>query len=462
MDGLPTPPGASPMYMMTNHNGTERTNHVAAPPIERLPNELLGDIFTLLRDEPGMKNSLFLVCHYWRLVILQIPQFWSKIVVFPRRVLTSHEAVERLKMLIERSGSMLLEVDWGCLSRSRAALSLQLANCLLERTSVSRWQSLRIGRTGTIPIHKVKGTFSNLRTLMIDHSEEAEALLTLIAASSPKLALLKLPNVGIPSSSEHDFMTGTIGPDTLLRTAVIHRGLNITHISRRLHASSLLHICPLHQLTELIIDRLTSSDMRLGTFCPNLEKLTVRNCVEKCAHLDINLPALRELLFDGPNYYVLCRIDAPKLQTLRIGKPGFNQGNQIQTLPEALDDTLYQLSPTTLHIHCPADIMTITTFIELSPGLRHLEISLYSAKQPWRSIFTSLHRSRTTASQEGQFLGWQLCEYLVSLKIWLHWDRRDVEEVRELAVELLAGRSRGRMRKVTVEWGDGFIVTVDM
>jgi F-box-like len=434
-------------------------NNDRIPALNRLPHEILSDTFLLLHGNPCLKGSISSVCRRWRIVINQTPQIWSKLVVFPRRELCVSAAVERLNMLIDRSGMILLDVEWGCLTRPKAALSFALATCLLERTPVSRWRSLRLGTTGCIPIHKIDGMFENLRNLTLDHSEEAEEFLEVVASTAPKLAFLKLPTAGVTESKEGSFMKELIGPETLLQTAVIYRGLSITHIIQRLHVSFALDICLLPLLRELTLDHLTSFDSHISTLCPNLETLTVRKCVESCSSIELTMPHLRALKFHGPNYSILGRVDAPKLQTLHVAKHGSNQADQMQSLHNALDNPTYQLFPSTLYIDCLCDMATIIQLLQLSPALEHLTVTIHSRREQWQSMLVALGRRRQAPSEGAELLGWQLCEHLATLHISFSWTQSNVEEDQKLAKELLI--SRPMMQKVFLDWIDGYSIAVD-
>jgi hypothetical protein len=461
MAGLQMPPKVGMTHNIDAESSgiQHRGSNDRIPAFNRLPHEILSDIFLLLHGNSCLKGSISSVCRRWKLVINQTPQIWSKLVVFPRRELCVSAAVERLNMLIDRSGMVLLDVNWGCLTRPKAALSFALATCLLDRTPVSRWRSLRLGTTGTIPIHKISGTFENLRDLILDHSEEAEGFLAAVAATAPKLAFLKLPTAGVMESKEGGFMKELISPETLLQTAVIYPDLSITHVIRRLHVSFALNICLLPLLREFTLDHLTSFDSRLGTLCPNLETLMVRKCVENCSNIELTMPNLRALIFHGPNYSILGRVDAPKLQTLHIARHGFCQADQMISLHSALDNPTYQLSPSTLHIDCLCGIATIIQLLQLSPRLQHFTVTIYSHKEQWRSMFIALGRRRRAHSEGAELLGWQLCEHLATLRISFSWAQLDVEEARNLAKELLISRSV--MQRVLFDWIDGYSIVVN-
>ncbi|KAI6117298.1 hypothetical protein EDD16DRAFT_1016699 [Pisolithus croceorrhizus] len=88
----------------------------AVPYIDRLPNELLAEIFLLLKDDVDERTSLASVSRRWRAVLISIPSMWSKFDLdaeydCPAKLLELYLKRSRRAPLTILIGSILPELD---------------------------------------------------------------------------------------------------------------------------------------------------------------------------------------------------------------------------------------------------------------------------------------------------------------------------------------------------------------
>jgi hypothetical protein len=129
----------------------QENNHTISllAPIRHLPAEILSEIFTLAITEYSC-SALHLshVCRSWRLVLLSVSRFWSKVKT------STWTSPEKIECLLERSRRTTLDVEIDTDSDSMACMpdSCQsyVALAILAGTSM-RWRNLAVG---SIPSEK--------------------------------------------------------------------------------------------------------------------------------------------------------------------------------------------------------------------------------------------------------------------------------------------------------------------
>ncbi|KAI6040833.1 hypothetical protein EDC04DRAFT_3089376, partial [Pisolithus marmoratus] len=148
------------------------------PPISRLPNELLAQIFLVLRDK---QKNLAGVSRRWRAVIMDIPSIWSNI----NLDLCKNSVL--LKLHLERS--------------HQAPLTVSLSNYEPELMDIvmphaNRWRALRILGHAMIILNRIFDLkFSSLEFLLVDLERHSTDLLRTIHLRVPALKCLQLQAV---------------------------------------------------------------------------------------------------------------------------------------------------------------------------------------------------------------------------------------------------------------------------
>ncbi|KAI6130651.1 hypothetical protein EDD16DRAFT_1723219 [Pisolithus croceorrhizus] len=153
----------------------------AVPPINRLPNELLAQIFILISDE---RESLATVSRRWRVVIMETPSIWSEIYL-------SHyySRPDLLKLHLDRSRQAPLTIS---LHYNQTELEVVLPH-------VNRIHTLRIfGSASDVFDEFASLAFPSLENLFVDLESNSIDRLLSIYSRSPALKCLELAGLDGP------------------------------------------------------------------------------------------------------------------------------------------------------------------------------------------------------------------------------------------------------------------------
>ncbi|KAI6108582.1 hypothetical protein EDD16DRAFT_69060 [Pisolithus croceorrhizus] len=153
----------------------------AVPPINRLPNELLAQIFLLISDE---RESLATVSRRWRVVIMETPTIWSEICL-------SHyySRPDLLKLHLDRSRQAPLTIS---LHYNQTELEVVLPH-------VNRIHTLRIfGSASDVFDEFASLAFPSLENLLVDLESNSIDRLLSIYSRSPALKCLELAGLDGP------------------------------------------------------------------------------------------------------------------------------------------------------------------------------------------------------------------------------------------------------------------------
>ncbi|KAI6038019.1 hypothetical protein EDC04DRAFT_2896882 [Pisolithus marmoratus] len=148
------------------------------PPISHLPNELLAQIFLILRDK---QKNLAGISHHWHAVIMDIPSIWSNINLD----------------LCKNSVLLKLHLERSC----QAPLMVSLSNYEPELLDIvmphaNYWHTLWILGHAMIILNRISTLkFSSLEFLLVDLQRHSTDLLQTIHLCVPALKCLQLQGV---------------------------------------------------------------------------------------------------------------------------------------------------------------------------------------------------------------------------------------------------------------------------
>jgi hypothetical protein len=433
--------------------------------VVELPWELTRQIFlTFARCESG-HSVLGLICHSWRQVYIQTPQLWTKISVFPLHSIDQQELLTIQEKLLKRSGDLLVDITW---SRSKDKLPEDLKRDLeirfLDTIPPTRWRSLTIRAADSSYLlsgEYLKGQFENLQCLFID-GWVSESFLSAINSSAKNLRWIRL----CPSLTLHQgTLDEVINEHTVLQTRVVLDSLYITTLIRNLEVDTLTEFTiPLTQVTSLRIHCYDHHGSRTNfpDLLPNLTTLHITQCIDAygISFQPISLPNLLALTVGGPDLFILCYFDAPKLQSLTV-TPGPGNAVDINSFERAIDEPTYQLSPDSIFVAFPLDFLCLYHLLSFSPRTRTLSVT--TKPDLFSQLLPLLSRKRATTLSNGQRK--EKLDFVEGLEafhlhLWFVPTIEQIETAKQIASNLMVDPLRSSLILSTVRWAgcDGFRV----
>jgi hypothetical protein len=409
---------------------------------------------------------LGLICHSWRQIYTQMPQLWTKISVFPFHNIDQQGLLTLQEILLKRSGDLLVDITW---SRSKDNLPEELKRELeirfLDTIPPSRWRSLTI-RAVDPSSHllsggHLKGQFENLQCLFID-GWVSEPFLSVINSSAKNLRRIRL----CPSLAPHrTTLDGVINEHTVLQTRMVLDTLYITTLVRNLEVDTLTEFTmPLTQVTSLHVHCYDHHGTRTNfpDLLPNLTNLHISQCIDAygISFQPISLLNLLTLTVGGPDLFILCYFDAPKLQSLTV-TPGPGNAVDINSFERAIDEPTYQLSPDSIFVAFPLDFLCLYHLLSFSPRTRTLSVT--TKLDLFSQLLPLLSRKRATTLSNGQRK--EKLDFVEDLEafhlhLWFVPTTEQTETAKQIASNLMADPLRSSLTLSTVRWAgcDGFRV----
>ncbi|KAI6029845.1 hypothetical protein BKA83DRAFT_4223873 [Pisolithus microcarpus] len=293
----------------------------AVPPINRLPNELLAQIFLLIR---GNAQTLASVSHRWRVVIMGTPSIWTRIWLDQYR-----SRPTLLKLHLDRSGQLPLTVS----------LDSYLPELKVVLPHASRIQTLKISSSASVVLSKFASlAFPSLENLRVRLESNSVNLLSTLCSRSPALKCLTLLGLDKPSLAA-SLTTGLLGNST---------------------PQSTWRIIPAESLTSLSLTGIADSwdFLRDSIHFPILESLEL-NIIDPMSFLEA--------------------IVAPKLECFEFSKPrGTRLVSRRFSGPASKFDNVYRLTfaPVSAEKVDRDALYMAKDFCEVFRGVRHANIHI--------------------------------------------------------------------------------------
>ncbi|PVF98503.1 hypothetical protein CPB86DRAFT_784744, partial [Serendipita vermifera] len=359
--------------------------HHTSPPFKLknvidLPWELTRQIFLTFAQCESNHSILGLICQSWRQVYIETPQLWTRIQVFPSRPIDRDEVFTLQETLIKRSGDLLVDLVWSlpCCELHQEP-KRELEERLLNAIPLSRWQSLTICTiTPFTLLWNFKGKLENLQYLFID-IPVSESFLSAINSSARCLKLIRFSPLCGNLYRGTRILDKVIDEHTTLQTRVVWNSFLITTLVRYLEVDTLGGFTqPLTQLASFHVRNYDYYGPRtnLSSLLPNLADLKISQCIytRGITFTSMSLPNLLTLTVGGPDLFILCYFDAPKLENLSI-TPGMRDVVNINSLEQAMDSPSYQLSPESLSVAFPLNFLCLYHLLSFSPRTKTLSVT---------------------------------------------------------------------------------------
>ncbi|KAI5989580.1 hypothetical protein EDD15DRAFT_2198521 [Pisolithus albus] len=291
----------------------------AVPPINRLPNELLVQIFLLIGYNA---QTLASVSHRWRAVIMGTPCIWTQIWLDQYR-----SRPTLLKLHLDRSGQLPLTIS----------LDSYLPELKVILPHASRIQTLKISSSASVVLSKFASlSFPSLENLRVKLDSNSVSPLSTVCSRSPSLKCLTLLGLDKPS------LAGSL----------------TTGLLRNRTPQSTWRIIPTESLTSLSLTGITDSwdFLRDSIHFPILESL-VLNIIDPMSFLEA--------------------IVAPKLECFEFSKPhGTRLVSRRFNGPASKFDNVYRLTfaPVSAEKVDRDALYMAKDFCEIFRGVRHANI----------------------------------------------------------------------------------------
>ncbi|KIM23422.1 hypothetical protein M408DRAFT_11518 [Serendipita vermifera MAFF 305830] len=412
-------------------------------PVERLPTEILSDIFRF--HDSGISSLLHLthVCRLWRCTALGDASLWTEIRI-PIFEGISELACDRffdmLETQLDRTRGMLLDVTWGLTpieSFNRRAI-----DSFKRRDSISLWRTLCVESCHN----------SNLTGLVLDSADAFSQLecLRIVGEILPQFILNNMGNMAATKLWKLDLHDLRIPYDNLplIFASVIHRitwigvpswmysvhGLptnvvnvsgyrvNLAHIA---HAKAcVLDLCIIQASGLIEFGKLTSLNIK--------GPLTVHRC-------EVNFPILQALKCSGILVEGRAIVNAPLLKNLRLSS-GLSPQNHLSNprVDWANNPRLNVWPKESLIVESLIPGTDITEMMIRSPGISRACL-LFRAE---REAFQVMERLSGVGNHTDEDANIQcpLCPGLSSLTLTFNWPVSQVDLWRSRATDLVEAR----------------------
>ncbi|KAG8813103.1 hypothetical protein FRC17_001675 [Serendipita sp. 399] len=447
-------------------------------PINRLPVELLQELFRTFEEDYGTLKSMGAICRHWRVIYITTPEFWTDLRVHLGVPLTTYSmAVERLDTMIARTGSMKVSVS---LHRQLGGINspgnAQLVARLIAGIPVERWKSLQLGSWyyGLDFVLAKGGVFSSLEVLEVDSYNNS----SVSCLQNINLGHHRLSTLIMSGTTKLDRHFATIEAKLMARSDLVGRGTLVIICNtaprvvypqiQRLSVKIATSRAPTRWTVQPLIIELdlmvpSISNLNLSTLFPRLERLTIHIPTISDPYLpeDLLFPHLRYLTCKAPNYSCLAAFIAPELETLSL--QGNNSLSQSQ-LEQALEDPRFQLSPQKLLINDNFDFMALSHILSLCPRISHLSVYVLPNGHivDWTPLISLLQRQLTMQGL-GHKIKWELCPHLESLEVMIEWNQSlgDARMTKFRVDTIMNGPRSKVLRSMVVRWKDGSVFKVE-
>lgn len=352
------------------------------PAIDTLPVEILRQVLLYFcpinyeETRDSVRDQLAMVSWKWRSIIHKTPLFWTFVTAFPSFPFQSHPRssyfdwwLQRLRLQLERSGILPLEVLWNIDSLQDDELT-RLVNCLMEYAPLHRWKTLHIEAYLEQLSVPITGEFGALETLHITRNGPA-CLLRLVDSTAIKLR--KFTFFGLDDNAcnpqSHPNLFGRIYHLVYFQHWPFRTGFppNITHLE--VHWIKDLPPGPLPSLLYLEI-RKGLRTLFDSTKFPNLRHLRLDN-MQLSEDSPIVLPNLRHLSIGGGHLRGLESFQTAKLESLTLGDSSSSMDIKQAGIKVINGDGLF--SPVDLIIRASISFVALNGLFVRFPSVESLE-----------------------------------------------------------------------------------------
>lgn len=451
-----------------------------ASPIERLPPEMLVQVFNWHRGDSVPRRALSLVCRKWRNILLDSPILWSHL---EARVVSKREMdteKDRLRRWIELSRSVLLDI---VLEAPRSHLVLGHGCDLFEliaNTGVDRWRTLKliysghpfIGLAQSFNHVSTNGRSISLRALSLIYvgyglaNDPFSQISRLIIESKPLIqdvyVLGSIPDLYTdPAIFQHaKVVAGNANALAKLRGLASMQSLEVL-------GSGFSDISLLPPLPERVtLDSIHRSQI-MGTPLANIRFLEVHVWIEDTTSV-LGFPKLETLILGIGSLLDIRKISAPRVQSLKLGGNrdigsslyDYSLENNLIRATFAVIPPVIHMRPTTFSLRIDARLGGETLILVLNawPQLEYLTL-IFHRCTPKYAFINSLETS-------------PLCPRLVDLTLdmptytseteapgWENVARKMFALRRSLPLQVVRWRCREKLTPQSVGW---HVVTRDM
>jgi hypothetical protein len=444
---------------------------------DKLPTELLRDIFLYLQDEEGMNNTLCLVCRMWRMVTISIPSLWTNIWLVPKVAkVPISELVPRLELLGKRSGREPLNINWN-LSRDTypdEEAYKALLECMAEFIPISRWKSLNVLAGGYAP-----GDIDILASVTQCNNFERLGLFTNDSSLCNILWLLHSQRARPTTLQSNKFIDLRDDFRDIFSSVKVFEGSTL--YSRILGSMKSLEIlrteaiggtCYLaNQHLRLVQVNYLSIHRLLDLRCPNLEILEVDYLVMEHPQA-VEFRHLRTLRVNSEEFSPIYLFRVPQLETLHINAPDCVRKSVEACMAGNLEEPEYSLSPRVLHLDIRLSIPLINWILRRSSRTQHVRLLIHKKAGNIDELMRALAQPiKSSSRQETEPSPQYLCQDLRTVYVKLDWDttavsttplmRHSRQSWIQKATTLLKARLNTVLEEVTIQWqgGDGIHLT---
>lgn len=479
--------------MSAGNGGRRQSNRLQTLrkiPARQLPFEIYSEIFLLYLADEGSVFTLAAVSRYWRNICLNNGRLWSRVKLDLSGLSDGPHSEERLKTILDRSESSLLDVTLIYEQSLRAKPSLSLFRILID-TGIHRWRTLQvfcrgfIGTESWMPhnpfeiFSEEELGFSNLTSLRIDYASEIgpdplKPLWALLLCYPPKLTILafqtpnrktiralnvfhsRLIDLQIPFNE----ITAFSGP---LRTFPNLRFLRFgrpswgtprdhnTYEFPRLEYLSTMDINP-EELQLMVMPKLISLKISFPHSTPRGQ---------------ITFPSLRTLEWNSIRHNALLTITAPQLQNLIFSSENEDHFTSIYYYQrEPLHARALKSLPEDFWKSVPASSITVEWKIPTRDILQCLEYCPEVTSFTFTIGTTVKKQKLARALTDHEFdadgsIIWKNSPKLERLKLIFDWNHTERDPFIRIVQSILSARKGSAMKSICCVWKNGIVNIFD-